>query len=72
MDLGDFDAAWGGIASLQFGLPIVWTEAKARGASIADVARWMSEAPAKLAGLARKGAIEEGRDARFRRVASGG
>ncbi len=65
MDVGDFDAAWGGIASLQFGLPIVWTEANARGASIADVARWMSEAPAKLAGLARKGAIEEGRDADF-------
>jgi allantoinase len=65
MDVGDFGAAWGGIASLQFGLPVVWTEARARGASIADVARWMSEAPAKLAGLARKGEIEEGRDADF-------
>jgi len=65
MDVGDFGAAWGGIASLQFGLPVVWTEARARGASIADVARWMCEAPAKLAGLARKGAIEEGRDADF-------
>ncbi len=65
LDLGDFDQAWGGIASLQFGLQIVWTEAKKRGASIEDVARWMCEAPAKLAGLARKGRIEAGRDADF-------
>jgi allantoinase len=65
IDLGDFDAAWVGIASLQFGLPIVWTEGRARGASLVDVARWMSEAPAKLAGLATKGAIEAGRDADF-------
>jgi allantoinase len=65
LDLGDFDAAWGGIASLQFGLPIVWTEGRARGASVVDMARWMSEAPAKLAGLESKGVIEEGRDADF-------
>ncbi len=65
LDLGDFDAAWGGIASLQFGLPIVWTEGRARGASVVDMARWMSEAPAKLAGLESKGRIEEGRDADF-------
>jgi allantoinase len=65
LDLGDFDQAWGGIASLQFGLQIVWTEAKKRGASIEDVARWMCEAPAKLAGLSRKGRIEAGRDADF-------
>ena len=63
LDVGDFEMAWGGIASLQFGLPVVWTEARARGAEIADVARWMSEAPAKLAGLARKGRLEAGCDA---------
>jgi allantoinase len=63
LDLGDFEGAWGGIASLQFGLPIVWTEARARGASIVEIARWMSEAPAKLAGLARKGRLEAGCDA---------
>ena len=62
---GDFQSAWGGIASLQFVLPIVWTEARARGFSLADVARWTSAAPAVLAGLARKGAIEAGRDADF-------
>ena len=63
LDLGDFEQAWGGIASLQFGLPVVWTEARARGVGLTDVARWMSEAPAKLAGLARKGRLEAGCDA---------
>ena len=65
LELGDFDQAWGGIASLQFGLPIVWTEGRARGATLVDIARWMSEAPAKLAGLESKGRIEEGCDADF-------
>jgi len=63
LDVGDFGEAWGGIASLQFGLPVVWTEARARGASIPDIARWMCEAPAKLAGLATKGRLEAGCDA---------
>jgi allantoinase len=62
---GDFQRAWGGIASLQFVLPIVWTEAGSRGFSLADVARWTSTAPARLARLDRKGAIEPGRDADF-------
>ena len=62
-DSGDFAAAWGGIASLQVGLPALWTEAASRGATLADLARWTSAAPARLAGLAAKGAIEPGRDA---------
>lgn len=62
---GDFATAWGGISSLQLGLPAIWTEARRRGHSLEDVARWMSAAPAALAGLARKGAIEVGRDADF-------
>ena len=61
----DFASAWGGISSLQLGLPAVWTEARRRGHSLDDVARWMSAAPAHLAGLTRKGAIEAGRDADF-------
>ena len=65
MDLGDFDEAWGGIASLQLGLPIVWTEARARGVGLQQIAAWMSEAPARLAGLTNKGAIEAGKDADF-------
>ncbi|GJF28134.1 allantoinase [Kitasatospora sp. NE20-6] len=61
---GDFAAAWGGIASLQVGLPAVWTEARRRGHTLADVVRWMSAGPAALVGLAgRKGAIAVGRDA---------
>ncbi|GAA1558762.1 allantoinase AllB [Streptomyces globosus] len=61
----DFSTAWGGISSLQLGLPAIWTEARRRGRTLEDVARWMSTAPARLAGLRRKGAIEAGRDADF-------
>jgi allantoinase len=60
---GDFGAAWGGIASLQLGLPAVWTQARARGHGLAQVARWMATGPAAVAGLARKGAIAAGHDA---------
>lgn len=60
---GDFGAAWGGIASLQVGLPVVWTEARARGHDVADVVRWMAEHPARMAGLRRKGRIAVGADA---------
>jgi allantoinase len=64
LDTGDFMQAWGGISSLQIGLPAVWTGASARGFSMEDVVRWMCRAPARLAGLeARKGAIAPGKDA---------
>ena len=62
---GNFLSAWGGIASLQFTLPIIWTEAAARGFGLHDIARWMSSNPAQLAGLARKGSIDPGKDADF-------
>jgi allantoinase len=62
-DTGDFAAAWGGIASLQLGLPLVWTEARRRGYSLADVVRWMASAPAELVGMRRKGRIAVGCDA---------
>jgi allantoinase len=61
---GDFDAAWGGIASLQLGLPAVWTEGRRRGATLPLLFRWLSEAPAQFAGLGgKKGRIEPGWDA---------
>jgi allantoinase len=60
---GDFASAWGGIASLQFVLPIVWTNARARGFELEHIARWCSAAPARLARLERKGAIAPGNDA---------
>jgi allantoinase len=62
-DTGDFAAAWGGIASLQLGLPIIWTQARERGHDLADVVRWMAANPARLAGLDAKGRIEAGADA---------
>jgi allantoinase len=60
---GDFGAAWGGISSLQLGLPAVWTQARRRGRGLADVVRWMAGGTAELAGLHGKGAIALGRDA---------
>lgn len=61
---GDFTKAWGGIASLQLALPVLWTAAKKHHASPADIARWLCEAPAKLAGVQRrKGKIAKGYDA---------
>jgi allantoinase len=60
---GSFFEAWGGIASMELGLRAVWTEARARGFGLEDVCRWMSEGPALIAGLERKGAIAEGKDA---------
>jgi allantoinase len=61
---GDFLAAWGGIASLQLALPVMWTGAKERRLPFERLAEWMCAGPAKLAGLAgRKGAIAPGHDA---------
>jgi allantoinase len=60
---GDFGAAWGGISSLQLALPVVWTQARERGYTPADLARWMAAAPARIAGLAAKGRIAPGYDA---------
>jgi allantoinase len=66
LDEGRFDLAWGGIASLSVALPVVWTGASRRGFTLDDIARWMSSAPAALAGLsARAGALEAGREANF-------
>jgi allantoinase len=63
---GDFVRAWGGIASLQLGLRIVWTGASSRGLTIDRLAEWMAAAPARLAGLdGRKGSIAPGLDADF-------
>ncbi|MFI9507991.1 allantoinase AllB [Nocardia sp. NPDC052566] len=60
---GDFATAWGGISSLQIGLPAVWSAARARGFGLTDVVKWMASAPAELAGLTNKGRIAVGYDA---------
>jgi allantoinase len=57
---GSFTTAWGGIASLQLGLPLVWTQARRRGHTLVDIARWMADAPARLAGIKGKGRISVG------------
>ena len=63
-ELGDFQAAWGGISGLQLALSVVWTEARARGFKITDIVRWMCTAPAALAGISnRKGILAPGADA---------
>jgi allantoinase len=60
---GDFAKAWGGIASLQLSLPVVWSYGRERGFGLADLARYMAAGPAQLAGLAGKGRIAVGSDA---------
>ena len=63
-DTGNFAQAWGGISSLGLALSVVWTEARRRGHSLSDLARWMSSAPARLARLESwKGSIAAGQDA---------
>jgi allantoinase len=64
MKAGDFSTAWGGIASLQLSLAIMWKHLHDRGIAPKRLVEWMSAAPARLAGLAhRKGAIAPGLDA---------
>jgi len=61
---GDFMKAWGGIASLQLRLPVVWTEARRRGHSLAEVVKWFCSNPARQVSLqTQKGAIAVGHDA---------
>jgi allantoinase len=63
LDTGDFGTAWGGIASVQLGLPAVWDEARRRGIPLARVVRWMATNPADRVGLATKGRLAVGADA---------
>lgn len=64
LDRGDFQQAWGGIASLQFTLPVMWTAAQQRGFSLLDLSEWLARRPAAFVGLSgRKGVIAEGYDA---------
>ena len=61
---GDFMKAWGGIASLQLRLPVIWSEAQHRGFSLLDMTRWLCANPANQVSLdSRKGAIAPGNDA---------
>ncbi len=66
LEEGNFKSAWGGIASLSLALSVMWTGASERGFALSDIARWMCEQPARLAGCgAYKGRIASGYDADF-------
>lgn len=61
IDSGDLEHAWGGISALQFGLPLIWTEARERGFTLAEISYLMSTATAEFVGLeAIKGKIAVG------------
>jgi allantoinase len=64
LEEGSFRTSWGGISSLSVALAVMWTEASERRFSLLDIARWMAEGPARLAGCqTRKGRIAAGYDA---------
>ncbi len=64
LETGDFFKAWGGIASLQLGLPVMWTKLSGQNYSLKHLVRWMCTGPARLAGLEKfKGSIAPGFDA---------
>ena len=64
IESGNFMKAWGGIASIQFALPVLWTAAKKRNCTFSDIAKWLCENPAKLIGKENsKGKIAKGFDA---------
>lgn len=57
---GDFMKAWGGISSIQFALPVLWTAAKKHGCNLNDIGKWLCHKPALLPHLKNKGKIEKG------------
>ncbi|XP_039985491.1 zgc:103559 isoform X3 [Xiphias gladius] len=64
LDSGDFTQAWGGISSLQFGLPLFWSSASKRGFQLPDVVRLLSQKTAQLCSLDnQKGSLGPGYDA---------
>jgi allantoinase len=63
LEAGDFLGAWGGIAGLQFVLPVVWTGAKRRNFELEDVVNWTSRNTADFTGLNSKGRLKKGCDA---------
>jgi allantoinase len=64
LEAGDFMQAWGGIASIQLGLPVMWTNMRERGVPMERLSEWMSHRPAQLAGIDdRKGRLAPGFDA---------
>lgn len=66
LEKGDFFSAWGGISSVGFGLPILYTEGRKLHppVTVQEISRWCSWNTAKQVGLShRKGKIAVGYDA---------
>jgi len=65
-DSGDFFEAWGGIASLELTLPVLWTALRARSMPLERALRWMGDGPARVADLHRtRGRLAPGLHADF-------
>lgn len=67
LERGDFFEAWGGISSVGFGLPLLWTVGREEfGIDITDIVQWCCVNTAEQVGLShRKGRISVGYDADF-------
>ncbi|CAO3684360.1 hypothetical protein CU097_008419 [Rhizopus azygosporus] len=62
-ETGDFGTAWGGIASVQFGLPVLWSQGRDRGVTLQKIVKWLSSSPARRIRMYdRKGKIQAGYD----------
>jgi allantoinase len=58
---GDFTKAWGGISSIQFALPALWSVVRKKGGTPGDLLKWLCEGPATLIGESgRRGKIARG------------
>ncbi|MFT5196776.1 MAG: allantoinase, partial [Candidatus Promineifilaceae bacterium] len=62
-ETGDFATAWGGLSSLQYLLPVVWTAMREVGATPSDMARWCCQKPAEMLALDQLGTLEKGKSA---------
>lgn len=60
---GDFMKAWGGVSSIQFALPVLWTAGKKNNCQLNEIAKWLCEKPALLPQLNTKGKIAKGYNA---------
>ncbi len=63
VESGNLAKAWGGMAGLQFTLPVVWSKAQTVGFELTDLARWLCSHPADFLGLSSKGKLAVGYDA---------
>ncbi|XP_058063280.1 allantoinase [Anopheles bellator] len=60
---GNFLDAWGGIASVQFGLPLFWTHCQQYGLTLDDAVRLLCTEPARLCSMdGTKGRLDPGYD----------